>query len=67
MDLCVMPAFPIVRKTGIELVDLFQRTLIDFLKESLVIFGRTKAGLVPPPEGNGTTRFLCEDGTWQVP
>ena len=67
MALRVIMAFPIVRKTGNEMMDLFQRTLIDFLKESLVIFTRGKPGLVPPPSGDGTTRFLREDGTWQVP
>jgi hypothetical protein len=63
-----MSSIPIVRKTGNEMMDLFQRTIIDFLKEALVIFSRGKQGLVPPaPSGNGTTKFLREDGTWAVP
>lgn len=67
MGVCVMAAFPIVRATGNELLDLFQRTVVDFLKERLVTFTRGKAGLVPPPSGSGTTKFLREDGTWAVP
>ncbi len=63
-----MPSFPIVRKTGNELLDLFQRTLVDFLKETLVVFTRGKAGLVPPSGGSdGRIRFLCEDGEWREP
>lgn len=60
-------AFPIARPTGNVLLDTFQRTLIDFLKEMLVKFTRGKPGLVPPPSGNESLRFLCEDGEWRVP
>lgn len=32
------------------------------------IFSRTKSGVVPQaPNGSGTTKYLCEDGTWKVP
>jgi hypothetical protein len=58
---------PIVRTTGNELMDLFQRSVVEFFKEISAIFTRGKPGLVPPSGGSGTTRFLREDGTWAVP
>lgn len=47
-------------------LDVFQRTVTNALKQ-LITFTRDKKGLVPPPGGSGSTRFLCEDGTWRVP
>ncbi len=31
------------------------------------VFERTLSGLVPSPGGSGSTRYLCEDGTWAAP
>ena len=50
----------------LEKLDTFQRTVALALKE-LITFTRAKRGFVPSPGGAGTTRFLCEDGTWRVP
>ena len=47
--------------------DLFQKDLLERLKDVLRAFTRNKPGLVPAPGGSTTTRFLCEDGTWKVP
>lgn len=45
-------------------VDTFQRTVVAAFKQ---LFSRNKAGLVPPPGGSGSRRFLCEDGEWREP
>lgn len=58
----------IARPVGDVLVDTFQRTVVAKLKEIVSkVFTRTQKGMVPPPGGSGSTRFLCEDGEWRVP
>lgn len=43
-----------------ELTGTQATTLID-------VFTSALKGLVPAPGGSGSTRFLCEDGTWKSP
>ncbi len=58
----------IARPTGESRIDLFQRDVVELLKQIVInVFTAAVDGLVPAPVTVTGTKFLCDDGTWKVP